>query len=59
MDKMKDSGLTPVFVEGQPTFEEASLVLVCRKRYHSELVPEEIGREALDKWCAGHDYHVV
>lgn len=59
MDKMKDSGLTPVFVEGQPMFEEASLVLVCRKRYHSELVPEEIEREALDKWYADHDYHVM
>lgn len=59
MDKMRDSGLTPVFVEGQPTFEEASLVLVCRKRYHSELVPEEIEREALDKWYADHDYHVM
>ncbi len=31
MDKMHDSGLTPVFVEGQPTFEEAELVLICRK----------------------------
>ncbi len=59
MDKMKESGLTPTFVEGQPTFEEASLVLVCRKRYHSELVPEEIEQEALDKWYADHDYHVM
>ena len=32
MDKMHESGLTPVFVEGQPTFEEAELVLICRKR---------------------------
>ena len=31
MDKMHESGLTPVMVEGQPTFEEAKLVLICRK----------------------------
>ena len=36
MDKMHDSGLTPIFVDGQPTFAEAELVLVCRKRCKSE-----------------------
>ena len=33
LDKMKESGLTPVFVNGCPTFAEAELVLVCRKVY--------------------------
>lgn len=33
MDKMKDSGLTPVFMDGCPTFAEAELVLVCKKLY--------------------------
>ena len=37
MDKMHDSGLTPVFCGGQPTFAEAALMLVCRKRCRSEI----------------------
>ena len=43
MDKMHESGLTPVFVEGQPTFEEAELVLICRKRGVTDIAPDEHG----------------
>ena len=31
INKMTESGLTPVFMNGTPTFAEAELVLVCRK----------------------------
>ena len=33
IDKMKQSGLAPVFMNGCPTFAESELVLVCRKVY--------------------------
>ena len=60
MDKMHDSGLTPVFVEGQPTFAEAALVLVCRKRCRSEIAPEDIlQQEILDKNYADRDFHAM
>lgn len=60
IDKMHESGLTPVFVEGQPTFEEAKLVLVCRKRCKSEIAPEDIlQQETVDKWYGDHDFHTM
>lgn len=60
MDKMHDSGLTPVLVDGQPTFEEAGLVLVCRKRCCTEIPPEDIlQQETLDKWYGDQDYHAM
>ena len=36
-DKIKETGLTPVFIDGVPCFEEASLVLICRKLYTQEM----------------------
>lgn len=60
IDKMHESGLTPVFVEGQPAFEEAKLVLVCRKRCKSEIAPEDIlQQETIDKWYGDHDFHTM
>lgn len=60
MDKMHDSGLTPTFVDDQPTFAEAELVLVCRKRCKSEIAPEDIlQQETLDKWYGDKDYHTM
>ena len=60
MDKMHDSGLTPIFVDGQPTFAEAELVLVCRKRCKSEIAPEDIlHQETIDKNYANRDFHAM
>lgn len=60
IDKMHESGLTPVFVEGQPAFEEAKLVLVCCKRCKSEIAPEDIlQQETIDKWYGDHDFHTM
>lgn len=36
-NKVKEAGLTPVFIDGVPCFEEASLVLICRKMYAQEM----------------------
>ncbi|MBQ9742183.1 MAG: flavin reductase [Ruminococcus sp.] len=32
-DKVSEAGLTPTFVDGVPCFEQASLVIICRKLY--------------------------
>ena len=37
LDKVKETGLTPVFIDGVPCFEEASLVLICKKMYAQEM----------------------
>lgn len=39
-DKMKETGLTPVEVDGQVAFEEAKLVLVCKKLYVQEMTAD-------------------
>lgn len=60
IDKMHESGLTPIFVDGQPTFEQAKLVLICRKRCVSEIAPTDIlHEETLDKWYGDKDYHAM
>ncbi len=59
IDKMHGSGLTPIFVEGQPTFEEAALALICRKRCRTEIPPEDIPSDILERWYSDHDYHAM
>lgn len=36
-DKAKETGLTPMFIDGTTAFEEAEMVLVCRKVYTDAL----------------------
>lgn len=60
MDKMKDSGLTPIEVEGEVTFAEAELVLVCRKRFVQDMPKENfVSQETLDRWYADENYHTM
>ena len=40
IDKLKESGLTKIMIDGAPTFEEAAYTLVCKKMYAQELPPE-------------------
>lgn len=60
MDKMKDSGLTPLFLDGQPSFDEASLVFVCEKRLVT-LLDETmfLKQETLDRWYGDHNMHTM
>lgn len=60
MDKMKESGLTPIEVDGEVMFEEAELVLVCRKRFVQDMSKENfVNQETLDKWYADQNYHTM
>ena len=36
-DKVKETGLSPIFIDGVPCFEEASLIIVCKKVYTQEM----------------------
>ncbi len=51
-DKVAQSGLTPTFTElGNPTFEEARIVLECRKIYGQQMSQEAfIDNSLLEKW---------
>ena len=57
-DKVKETGLTPAFDEnGAVYFEEAKLVLVCKKMYAQPLGEEFItDSDSVKKWY-NNDYH--
>ena len=59
MDKIHQSGLTPVELEGQVAFEEAQVVLICKKIYVDDLKPEKIPQQWKDKFYGDGDYHRI
>ncbi len=59
-EKIKKSKLTVDFTDGTPYFEEAKLVLICRKLYHTELKPEDFDAHALiDQSYTDNDFHTM
>lgn len=57
-DKIKKSGLTPVFDQKTTYFDEAKLVLICKKLYHAPIIPEGFVVSDLDeKNYPNKDYH--
>jgi len=60
IDKMNDSGLTPVFLDGCPTFEEARLVFICKKKFSNEILESGfLFEETLDKFYPSRDMHTM
>ena len=61
IDKVKATGFTPAFAAcGAPYFQEARLVLVCRKLYVDDIKPENFQVKNLDQqWYPDKDYHRV
>lgn len=58
VDKVKETGLTPSFDESAPYFDEAKIVLVCKKLYKQDFSPECFIDETLDSAnYAARDYH--
>ena len=39
-DKIKDAGLTPYYVDGTVGFEEARMIIICKKVYAQYMAPE-------------------
>jgi flavin reductase (DIM6/NTAB) family NADH-FMN oxidoreductase RutF len=59
-DKIKAAGLTPVFTEKAPYFNEAKLVFICRKLYKQTMEPECFIDSSLDAAnYPNKDYHKV
>ncbi len=58
-DKVKETGLTPAFTEdGAPYFEEAKLVLVCKKAYAQFLTEDSVTEtDNIEKWYPAKDFH--
>ena len=58
VDKVKACGFTVAAAGNAPYFEEARLVLVCRKLYRQDLDAACFTDSSLDeKWYPGKDYH--
>ncbi len=59
-DKAKETGLTPWFVDGSVAFEEADLVIVCRKLYAQEMNADSfVDKDVLDRNYPANDLHTV
>lgn len=59
-DKIKEAGLTPYYVDGTTAFEEANMIMVCKKMYSDEIKPECFIAEENDaKWYSEKDYHTM
>ena len=60
VDKVKECGFTVATAEcGAPYFEEAELVLVCRKRFAQPMDPDNMPQEIKTKWYPEEDYHTL
>ena len=61
MDKMKESGLTPVKAGESTSFKEAEVTLVCRKLFRQQLevsnIPEDV-LKAMYEGQAPHDMYI-
>jgi flavin reductase (DIM6/NTAB) family NADH-FMN oxidoreductase RutF len=60
VDKVKECGFTVACGEGgAPYFEQARLVLVCKKMYAQEMDAEAMPADVKEKWYPNRDYHTM
>ena len=60
VDKVKATGISPVFSENGVYFEEANTVFVCRKLYQASIVEEGfVDKTLLQENYPNKDYHEV
>lgn len=60
IDKVKETGFTPAFADcGAVYFEEANLVIVCKKIYTTNFVPEGMDASILENKYSENDFHRV
>ena len=57
-DKAKETGLTPVEIDGSMSFEESETVIVCKKLFYQDIDPEGFVDKVIDGVCYPEkDYH--
>lgn len=60
VDKVKECGFTVACGEGgAPYFEQARLVLVCRKQYAQDMDETAMRSDVKEKWYPNRDYHTM
>ncbi|MGO0881874.1 flavin reductase [Clostridioides difficile] len=59
-NKVEKAKLTPYFVDDTVAFEEANMIMVCKKLYHDTMPPENFdAKENDEKWYPNKDYHTM
>ena len=59
-NKPLEAGITPLFTDGSVTFEEANLVLVCRKLYSQPMTEESfVDKGVLEADYPARDLHTI
>lgn len=57
-NKIKDAGLTPLFIDDTIVYEEAKMIFICKKIYHQRLQEEGfLQQKILDDNYPLKDYH--
>ena len=57
-DKAKETGLTPMEIDGSMSFEESETVIVCNKLFYQDIDPEGFVDKTIDGVCYPEkDYH--
>jgi flavin reductase (DIM6/NTAB) family NADH-FMN oxidoreductase RutF len=56
-DKAKETGLTPMYIDSTAAFEQAEMVLVCRKLYTEDLKEEGFADKKLLSFYESDPYH--
>lgn len=61
VDKVRETGLTPTFIDGVPAFEEASMVLICKKLYAQPMGKEFVndGDAVFPQYGENEPYHTM
>lgn len=60
VDKVEATGLNPVFDEAAPYFDEAKIVLICRKVAKGSFDPQQmIDKSIIDTQYPQNDYHYI
>ncbi len=56
-DKAKETGLTPIELDGAVSFEQAELVLVCSKLYSQDFNLADMDKSCADTFYSGDSIH--
>ncbi len=59
-DKIKEANLTPAFMDGVPCFEEASMVIICRKIYAQQMCADcALSEDIKTHYGENEPYHTM
>ena len=59
-DKIKETGLTPVYSDGTVYYEQAQMVIICKKIAVGDIKPEQIiDKTVLNRCYPEKDYHKI